>query len=331
MKKLFVLLVALCLSSTIFAKDLTFGEIQRLLLDKEVIISAGHVSSDSNFANRLSDWKWYEQDSIVGYRKELDFRKFVPATLRGSRARVVQIDTVKAVPKTDAFGKPVDASAVKNPYIELIVQLDGTDQFIGTTGYYITITRGSLTLVEELERAHQFAAPKLKSLVGKTLYNNADTRLLDGSIGRSDILSYSKRTTAVDRGVANLTKMTVSEFAFIDEQNAVILKVVLPDGTSRILYGDFSYYAARGSDFTDLERLGINAYERIPSKFTAKEVAAIKEKTIFQGMSEDALFWSWGSPEKTNNYGQGGMQYVYGAGQYVYVTGKRVRDFQTLR
>lgn len=59
--------------------------------------------------------------------------------------------------------------------------------------------------------------------------------------------------------------------------------------------------------------------------------AAIKESTLFLGMSQDALFWSWGYPEKTNDWGSGGKQYIYSGSQYVYVRAKKVTGWQSLR
>jgi hypothetical protein len=79
-----------------------------------------------------------------------------------------------------------------------------------------------------------------------------------------------------------------------------------------------------------MQRMGIGAEDRIPAKFTSREIAAIKGGKIFAGMSERALYWSWGYPQKTNDWGRGGEQMIYVDSHYVYVRGGVVHDLQTL-
>lgn len=48
-------------------------------------------------------------------------------------------------------------------------------------------------------------------------------------------------------------------------------------------------------------------------------------------MSEDALLYCIGAPEKINNWGQGGQQNIYYSNTlYIYVAHGRVRDWQSL-
>lgn len=62
-----------------------------------------------------------------------------------------------------------------------------------------------------------------------------------------------------------------------------------------------------------------------------KVLSAIKEKKIYLGMPEDALFLSWGRPRTTNSsVGHWGKrnQHVYGMGSYVYTVNGKISSWQ---
>jgi hypothetical protein len=69
---------------------------------------------------------------------------------------------------------------------------------------------------------------------------------------------------------------------------------------------------------------------KIPPTLTSQEIAAIRSRKIFRGMSRRAVFYSWGVTEE-NDYGRGGRQLVYGDRQFVYLDNKgTVTDWQSV-
>lgn len=82
------------------------------------------------------------------------------------------------------------------------------------------------------------------------------------------------------------------------------------------------------SDFdeaADLRKLG----GRVTAAALAIEelMVGILSSTLLQ----EALYYSWGYPEKSNDWGRGGKQIIFPGGQNVYLDGKLIRDWQSLR
>jgi hypothetical protein len=76
--------------------------------------------------------------------------------------------------------------------------------------------------------------------------------------------------------------------------------------------------------------LDLSAELSIPAAFTKRESEAIRKHEIFQGMSEDALWWSWGFSDESNNWGNAGKQYIFGKYRYVYVRDGKIVDWQLI-
>ncbi len=69
---------------------------------------------------------------------------------------------------------------------------------------------------------------------------------------------------------------------------------------------------------------------QIPATLTSREIAAIRDRKVFRGMTRQAVLYSWGIA-KENDYGRGGSQLVYGDDQFVYLDSSgKVTDIHTL-
>jgi hypothetical protein len=172
---------------------------------------------------------------------------------------------------------------------------------------------------------------ELSHYIGKKIYKTGYTELFPPTTELNDLLDSTKRRISIDRHIENLVQLKIIDTKLIDSANAVVLRVELPNGDTRLLFGQLTFYD-KPETFkqTVLQKMGISAEERIPSKFTKKEIANIREGRIFIGMSEDALYWARGYPEQTNNWGKGGEQLIYSFSRYVYLQGGIIRDFQNL-
>lgn len=337
LRTLISLALALFASMTT-AKDLSLDEIRTLLLDKEVVILGPSFGGYGQMANSLVDWYLVKGDETIGYKRVSAAYSHASANLRGKRGRVISVEEAtfllkpKKVGETDAFGKPIDASRVINPYIQVIVKAGDDDGLIGTTSYFGNMVGHSIQLASRMDALKSEIENHLARLIGKPLYKTGYTKLLDAALSLQDLLERNKRELARDYETKNLTPMKVVDAKFLEAENAVVIKVELPNGASRLLFGELDYYDSDSAyKPTVLERMQISAVDKIPSKFSAKELAAIKEGKIFRGMSEDALYCSWGYSDKTNDWGRGGKQHIYPGGQYVYVDGKVVRDWQSVK
>lgn len=349
-------LVLLLFSFLSHAKDLSLGEIRATLLGQQVVILGA-----TYFPNTLVGWYRVEGDETTGFSKvsaAANFKRalegsdnvsaklmraltddvYVSVNVRGKRGLVVSVEEAetslryKKSGQTDVFGKRIDDSRVTNPNIQVVVKMNEDGLLIGTTGYFGSLLGSSFQLASRMDTMRSEVEGYLSRLVGKTLYKAGYTKLLDPTLSLQDLLDRNKRELSRDYETKNLTPLKVVDAKFLEEGNAVVIKVELPNGVTRLLFGDLNYYDHEVAyKQTMLDRMGISAEEKIPSRFSPKEIASIKEENIFVGMSKDALYWSWGYPEKTNDWGRGGAQLIYPGGQYVYVQGNVVRDWQVVK
>jgi hypothetical protein len=187
----------------------------------------------------------------------------------------------------------------------------------------------------------------LDKLVGKTVYKTGGTHLLppdttieaievrlneEAHIRESDDepLSLSTMVSPADLVMADMTPLKIVDAKLADQGN-VLIKVQLPDGTFRLLRGVAYSLTPKDEKWPGIaeEVTTFQVWSKIPKKFTKREIAAIKENSIFHGMSEEALYWVYGFPQKTNDYGLGGKQLVYFHGKsLIYVRNGVVSDWQ---
>jgi len=339
------------------AKDLSLEEIRAQLLNQEVVV-LGHSFSgsvDRYLLGSLVDWHLVRDDEVTGYERSdrlkaslrepetflekmdrLTADRRVPETFRGKRGLVISIELAsKKVGEKDAFGNQIDSSRVKNPYIQVVVKVLDGEVMIGTTGFYSSMIGRTIQLVSVADSLKKEIESDLSQLIGKKLYKAGYTKLLDSTLSLKELLDRDKRELHRDHDTKNLTPLKVIDTKFLEAEKAVVLKVELPNGQNRLLFGESDGYDTKYPyKRTLLQRIGISAEEKIPEKFSRNELAAIKRGEILRGMSLEALYWSWGYPEKTNDYGQGGKQLVYHinyGSQYIYVDGKMVRDWHFIQ
>jgi hypothetical protein len=331
--------LALFLSAfVVHAKDLSLEETRATLVGQPVVVLGSAFGGYGSLSNLLVEWYLVKGDETAGFKRISVAGAYAPAEIVGKRGKVISVEESQTslrpskVGQTDAFGKPIDASRVTNPYLQVIVKMDDDGLLIGTTNFFGNMLGHSIQLASRMDAIRAEVDGNLARLIGKTLYKTGYTKLLESALSLQDLLDRNKRGLALDYETRNLTPLKVVDAKFLEAGNAVVIKVELPNGASRLLFGELDYYDMEvGYKQTTLERMQISAVEKIPSKFSPKEVVAIKEGNIFRGMSEDALYWSWGYSEKTNDWGRAGKQHIYAGKQYVYVDGKVVRDWQSVK
>jgi hypothetical protein len=338
MVRTILLLMPFLLAPLVSAEDLALEEIRSRLLNKEVVILEKSHHDGSPLSDTMIEWYLVIGKKSTGYKKNSSIANYhAPDTVIGKRGVVLSIEQAesilppKKVAEKDVFGKTIEGSQVMDPYLNVVVNVLDEDLLIGTTTYYSLLMGNALQLESQANLIKKEIEDIIAQLMGKTLYKAGYTILLDPSISLKDLFDYNKRGLSRDYNTKNLTPLKVVDGKLFEAENAVVIKVELPDSKTRLLFWDISNYKINGDRKNQLPSMNITTMEKIPSKFYPNELAAIKESKIFQGMSEDALFWSWGFPEKTSDWGSGGEQYIYYGDQYVYVGGKKNRDWQHVK
>lgn len=315
----------------------TFEDLRSDLLGNEVVI-LGDVSQSEGCAK---DWSFVDGDVSAGFKfrttSGLSVRDgCVPKSLIGQRGIVLSVDLdpkilFKQTEGKNAFGDQIIKSKVPNQFTIVVVRIIGDGAQIGIKSFPNTIWEHNLRLVKEFQASNSDIETNLKKLLGRNIYHNGYTQLLPTWVTTGDLADGSKIDSFRDRDTKNLTILKVVGGKHLAVENAVVVKLQLPDGDERLLFGSLKHYNLKRAYVpTIMERLGVRAAEGIPGKFSQEEIAAIKKGSIFRGMSEDALYWSIGYPKNYNDWGVGGMQLIYGNGRFVYLRKGFVADWQSL-
>ena len=188
-------------------------------------------------------------------------------------------------------------------------------------------------MLVSLRDAHaEIVARSLPQTIGKKVYAVHDSLLFGVDITPEDVLDLGRRITKQLTDFPLLTPMTIVAATYNDRYDFIVWELRLDDGrevisASRYRDEDVSKI---GNDNSLLGRGISTLLLKVPSSLTPQEIAAIKTRKIFRGMTRQAVLYSWGVG-KENNYGTGGKQLVYGGSQFVYLDSSgKVTDWQSL-
>lgn len=331
MRRCFTVAFALLLVSSLgTAQDETLGSVKQKYLNQKVLL-IGYVAN--NLGREPVLMEWYLGNEVAG-RYKADIEKYLPATYKGETATVIAIQLNhdleeiqgKKTPSVNALGEPINPDNTVKPYFDFVVKLaDG--QVAMTSAYPSTINLDVKLASEEDALAKEMTA-KLPSVVGKTFYACGFTDLYSTDATLEEILGTSailKQLTEVPLLVA--IKVTAAKYN--ESANAVILKLQLPDGREALAVASGDRLTQK--DETFMERISASLLREIPKKLTPQEITAIKKRSVFRGMSRDALYYALGLPKSENDWGQGGKQLVYTDTLMVYLNNQaKVVDWQSL-
>lgn len=322
MKKL-VFSLALLIASSAFGGNVTFGEIKARYLEQPVRV-AGRVSAES-----LDDW-YVVRRGEDGVPKFSSFSR-VPPKYHLAVGKVVAIELDKKPESTvDAFGKELDLSRLKDPYVVVIVRFDdGTEA--ATRMFEYAMHGDTLQLVSEAERSSLEIKTALAKLDGKSIYLPMYQKAYAPSTPLEQLVQIIPSASPLSfNDVPRATALKILETKYLDGYNRALVRIALPKGETAILVGDTRHFdLKRDYKPSDLDRLGFHGAVSLKG-FTPREVSAIKEVGFFPGMSQQALYWSVGLPDKENQYGRNAIQAVFPTGLIVYLKNDRVTNWQRL-
>lgn len=320
---------------------LSFDSIRSKLLNQVILTYDGenYSSQPRDALTSMGNWMIAKKISESGYKLSIPGTAFSSPAIPivGKTALVLSVELSSAVEndgpnRIDMFGKAVELTKALDPEVTVVAQLEDGDKLIGVTGRFSSIYGRSLMLPPDAARLKNDVHSYITSKIGSTIYNVRYTELLPPSLDINEIVSYSIRKEKRDRETPNLLPLKVIDAMYLDSDNAVVLKVALPSGEARLIFGSLEhYYLKRDYKPTQFERMNISALEKSALRFTRSEMDAIKKRNIFRGMSRDALWASWGYEDKSNDWGIGGEQKIFHGSIFVYLKNNSVRDWQMLQ
>lgn len=350
----FLFLSILCfsiLSTNVDAREeKTFGEIRKELLGKQVYIYGHKFKSGlSPTEEFLMGWEIVQQSDDEGSSYKYNRRLNAPYSLKGTKGIVTDIrikDTsINTRKETSAFGDKIADDDIVNPYLTIIVKLNDTTS-ISCNQYYSTAMDMNLRLASKVDSEMNEINSNINAIIGKVIYQGAGGYLYPPNADIDTMIDpLSQLVSDIEfMSYGLLTPLKIIRAKYIESENAILLQLQFKDGKLAITLIKRAHYDSNRKldpkNYWDnlvlkggfLEKLlsGSGFLTRIPNFLTKKEIAAIKKRSIFRGMSTSAMMLSWGYKYERNDWGRGGDQYIYSDTNYVYVKNGKIVDWQSL-
>lgn len=286
------------------------------------------IHNAETFIGSLMGWQPVRR---TGNKYEVYDGAFIRASYAKEEPKVIAItlDDVaqgEAPNSKNALGETVSS---EDPYVDFIVRFpDGQLAMITSFVSLLSASDSDIELVS-IRNAHEsYLRQTLPKVVGRAIYAVGDSKVfpLNSTLrDLTDILS----TKLPLSNVPNLEPLRITQASYNATADRIILKLRLPGGRFGLVA---TQYNGKHGTNAFLSRVAGNFLVKIPQGLTAREITAIQGHKIFRGMPRNAVILSWGKPEKVNDWGSGGEQLVYDAGdQLVYIsTDGRVTNWQSL-
>jgi hypothetical protein len=239
-----------------------------------------------------------------------------------------------SAPRTNALGEVISDNDTVDPYFDLVVQFD--DGTLALTSAYAGTLSDHVTLASEQRKAEEEMAKGLPLLIGKTLYAAGFSHLyepdttLEEMCGSAELLKRLPNVPLLEP-----LQITVAKFVdpgTIAALKGVVLKLRLPDGREALAFTSHISLDNAGKDEPFIQKVSGSLLVALPRGFTPQEIDAVKHRTIFRGMSKEAVEYALGGlPETQNDWGTGGKQLIFGKRLFVYLDRQdKVVDWQAL-
>jgi hypothetical protein len=317
MKRLRFAVLAL-IATLPYGQDRTpLKEFRARFLNQRVIVNANFSTTTASY---LLEWHFAKEKKGV---YEINYSKDVPSTFAGRTGTIIVVQAPAGEPSQE------DGAYVK--WAEAIVRLESgelllTTLFSTSTG---TESHESFALVSAREKQKQqnaaLAENLQQKLKGSSLYLTAYTKVYDeGFNPKTEDLALIKHglghSEALITTAPLLTSLPVLDVHYFDALDYTQITLQLPSG-QKVLY-------ILGCVADTLRPNQICASTSMPPFLTPAEVQAIRNGSIFIGMSEAALYLCLGSPERSNEAVAGTTQLIY-ASSYIYIKDKVIVEIQS--
>lgn len=237
------------------------------------------------------------------------------ASYTGKSGVVVNIQLHEAVArKVNALGEVIaadDITVADLDQVDFVVKLE--DGQLAVASIYKDSTSDFLQLASEHDAiAHEMSA-NLPSIVGKRLYAVGYSELYPADTTLNDLEGPDRLLKQIPiTDVPLLEPLEVMAANYIESSNEVVLKLKLPSGTEALAITDSQLLDTTASEnLSFLQKVSGYLLPALPKTLTPREILAIKKRSVFRGMSKDAVDFALGPPEATNDWGKGGKQLIY--------------------
>ena len=313
--------------------DATLGTVRRVFLNQKVTVGGAVVNLGGSV---LLMWELAHKDSTGRYQASIS--DHLPSTYKGKSALVVavQLNELKRRElRPNAFGEIVAEDDIVNPYFDVVVQFDDGTLAMYTSYPISTGTGGDIDLASSASAITDQMSTDLPRLIGKTVYAVGYSKLYQPDTSLEELTGIGSQGVLKQlwpRDVPLLEPLTILAAKYIDS-TGVVFKLKLPNGKEALSFTNQILYlnSAEGDNTPLIDRVTGTLLLQIPKGLTQKEIDAIKQRTIFKGMSKSAVDDLLGFPDKENDWGSGGKQRIYFDRLYVYLDrDEKVQDWQSI-
>jgi hypothetical protein len=295
----------------------TLGTVRRLFSNQRVIVGGPVVNFGRGSV--LLEWTVARTNGDERYVTDVVLDD-LSARYKGKTATVIAVqlnETRRRDLQPNALGETVAADDIPNPYFDLVVRFE--DETLAMHAAFPGILSEAVELASAATAINEQMSTQLPLIVGKTVYAVGYSKLYQPDTTLEELTGLGssgalKQLSPHD--VRLLEPLTIVAAKYLDN-TGVVLKLRMPDGKEALSFTGRVYYLdGRGNTPCFDSVIGALVSE-IPKKLTPQEVDAIKHRTIYKGMTKDAIDYLLGFSEKTNNWGRGGKQVIYFSGRIV--------------
>lgn len=290
----------------------TLGEVRHKYLNRKVVF-IGHVADHLRSYPVLTEW--FLAAEVAGHYWAYT-EAYLPATYKAQTATVIAIrmHSPEEGRRVEPSANSASSNNVVNPYLDFVVKFN--DGRIAMTAAFPSTISLELELASEQRLTAEATMAQLAAVVGKYFYACGVTRLYQPDATLQDLLGPAR----ISKQVSNfpfLSPLRVAAAKYHETARAVVLTLILPDGSEVLAIADGDQFNQRDKPF--LERVSASLLTEIPAKLTTREIVAIRQQRIFRGMSRDALYYSLGFPKSEDDWGAGVIRFAYSDSLVVYL------------
>jgi len=307
---------------------ITFLQVKYLFLYQNVIV--GGTVEDLGSSSQLLDWRIAEQtpESMSASNDKTPHppRYFVPHAMEGlsvrysgKKANVIAIqlhtpDAASAAKKPlNAMGEPISDDDIINPCFDVVVRFpDGTTAM--TTQYPASIANAMLAEpMTVIDAAADRLQQELPEIVGTSIYAAGFTPLYKPNTTIDEMVNQVDARRIAPADVPLFVPLPIVAARYVDAVG-VVIEVLFPNGDRAISLTSMSQLflpPLNGKQQSFLECVIGLFLPEIPRKLTRKEVSAIKSGSIYSGMSENALEYVMGFPDKQTDAEDSGRKLTF--------------------
>ncbi len=192
-----------------------------------------------------------------------------------------------------------------------------------TTQYPATLATASLAEpVSVINAAAERMQRELPEIVGISVYAAGFTQLYKPYSTIDEMVNQDDAEKISPADIPLFEPLTIVAAKYV-ESAGVVIEVQLPDGDKALALTSMSQLflpPLNGREQSFLERVIGLFLAEIPRKLTKRELSAIRSGSIYRGMSENALEYVMGFPDKESDWQDGGKQFIFRKSLLVYVS-----------